>query len=93
MLYGTLRHSVLIGRTSMSSTDGPITSFGMNVIKENMTEADTFNALRKSPFEVLYNEWVTMPDDSDSDTPIINKHGWTYNEFCDEYYKRHYVSR
>jgi hypothetical protein len=82
---------------SIYNTDGPMTSSTTNTIKDNMTEDNTFNALRKSSFEVVYGAWCIAPDDSDNSddeldyselAAIIEKHGWTYDEFWAEYYKR-----
>jgi hypothetical protein len=53
-----------------------------------MTEDDTFNALRKSTYEVVLNEWMMCaglrPNDLET---TINKHGWTYDEFWTEWDK------
>jgi hypothetical protein len=58
-----------------------------------MTESDTFNALKKSTYEVVYNKWVDYHAtyilfDNDAFASIFSKHGWTQKEFWNEYYKR-----
>jgi hypothetical protein len=61
-----------------------------------MTEADVFNALKKSTYEVVYNEIMSYlyPQWTHYDlTPIINKHGWTDVGFYKEYDKRQYDRR
>lgn len=53
-----------------------------------MTEDDTFNALKRSPFEIVYNELkqnTAGPHDHLTIEPILAKHGWTMNEFFIKY--------
>jgi hypothetical protein len=55
-----------------------------------MTEDDTFNALKRSTFDVVHNEWVDIyrTDADVSLDTILKKNGWTRNEFHIEYEKR-----
>jgi hypothetical protein len=96
MLYGKMRQSPLRGTTSMSNTAGPMTSSATNTItiKDIMTEADTFNALKKSTYEVVYNEWrcVWFIGLAEQIT-VFDKYGWTYADFYKEYNKRAYDRR
>jgi hypothetical protein len=72
---------------------GLVTSSGANMKNYQMTADDTFNALKKSSYEVLYNEWIGHNIDiggsyyNDLNT-IIKKHGWSSYEFWEEYDKR-----
>jgi hypothetical protein len=88
MIYG-MQNSGLHRTTSIHNTDGPTKNFGLNTIKDMITEDNTFNALKRSTYEVIYNEVMLCPVwSADALTPIINKHGWAYDEFRNEWNKR-----
>jgi hypothetical protein len=56
-----------------------------------MTEDNTFNALKKSPFDLILNELMSIDyhlRHTDLKA-ILKKHGWTDIEFTDEYYENH----
>jgi hypothetical protein len=55
-----------------------------------MPEAYTFNVLKRSPFDVVWDEFILCPNRyyGNALTPILEKHGWSKNEFQIEYYKR-----
>jgi hypothetical protein len=52
-----------------------------------MTEAETFNALKRIPFKQMYDLWQDAGRPRAS-AEFYEQHGWTYAEFWDEYYKR-----
>lgn len=59
------------------------------------TEEDTFNALRRTPFDQVFKEWAILttfnPTDSKSVFELWLRHGWTMHDFCLEW-KKHYVN-
>jgi hypothetical protein len=89
MIYGAAAPAFLDLRrpNSMSNTDGPMTSSGMNTIKDLMTEADTFNALRRISYDQLYTTWQTVPIGTNWYN-FCEQYNWTDIEFYTEYYKR-----
>jgi hypothetical protein len=98
MIYGLLRHDGTTPAshygfgplTSLKSTDGLEINSATNVIKDKMTEDDTFNALKRTPYTQIYAIWLTMTWDQtqlDLDEFYI-QHSWTRNEFYDEHHKR-----
>jgi hypothetical protein len=64
-----------------------MTSSGPNLLKDIMTEDDTFNALRRISFSQLYAMWLDSPFRLAAHH-FYEQHGWTYDEFYNEYYKR-----
>lgn len=60
----------------------------------NMTEDDTFNKLRKVPFNDIKNMYLNYDFDSANCSinqliELIEQKGWTWNEFCSEWNKEH----
>jgi hypothetical protein len=58
-----------------------------------MTEADTFNALKRSPFDVVWDEWCSVPNDDNIERDVIKRHGWVFKEFWKEHSERSDDSR
>jgi hypothetical protein len=54
-----------------------------------MTEADTFNALKRIPFKQMYAIWHTTPFGANWQN-FYEQYGWTHYEFWDECDKREY---
>jgi hypothetical protein len=52
-----------------------------------MTEANTFNALKRTPFKQMYDLWHTTPFGSNWHK-FFEQYGWTYAEFYNELNKR-----
>jgi hypothetical protein len=92
MLYGRIRPTPTTA-SSIHNTDGPTMSFGLNTVKDIMTEADTFNALKKSTYEVVLNELQANIGSSIHIQDTIDKHGWKSNDFNNEFCKRNGISR
>ncbi len=58
-----------------------------------MTEEDTFNALRKSTFETIRDEYYNLKIFTEHNrvyTEFFKKHHWKPNEFMNEREKRRY---
>jgi hypothetical protein len=58
------------------------------MIKDNMTEDDTFNALRRIPFEQMYYMYIARFRGGSEAPDFYEQHGWTWDEFRIEYHKR-----
>jgi hypothetical protein len=52
-----------------------------------MTEEDTFNTLRRSPFEVLYKD-VILSSSLREFSDVLTKHKWTADEYYVERHRR-----
>ncbi len=46
-----------------------------------MTEDDTFNALRRTPFLEMYEILLKNSDKMSLNNPVLKKHGWTREEY------------
>ncbi len=46
-----------------------------------MTEEDTFNRLRKTPYNGLEELWDLSPVEYADRAEFFSRHGWTYKEF------------
>jgi hypothetical protein len=90
MLYGKIRYSVTIGRSSIHNTGGPMMSSGLNIPKEKMNEDDTYNALKRIPFKQMYAIWKdAAPPWTTTVDFYYEKYGWTWDGFHDEWNKRY----
>jgi hypothetical protein len=58
------------------------------MIKDVMTEADTFKALKRTPFEQMHDLWLARLFSDSEPVVLYDQHGWTSGEFWIEYYKR-----
>jgi hypothetical protein len=69
----------------LKNTAGHVMNTTSNGIKENMTEADTFNVLKRAPFKQMHDLWFAglkiQPDE------FYTQHGWTKLEFNREWKK------
>ena len=55
-----------------------------------MTEDDTFNALKRTSFDYLYEIWTTRKIDSPRD--FVKSHGWDFDEFRNRVVERRFYA-
>jgi hypothetical protein len=73
----------------MRNTGGHGMGSTMNGIKDIMTEDNTFNALKRTPLNQMYDLWRGGARFSGFAPPkFYEQHGWTHAEFWAEYNKR-----
>jgi hypothetical protein len=87
MIYGKMHPRPGVPTSSIHNTDGHRRSSGMNTIKEKMNEADTFNALKRIPYNQIYAIWKDTLFGNNWQI-FYTQYGWTYDEFWTEYTKR-----
>lgn len=52
----------------------------------NMTEDDTFNALKRTPYAEMFqlvNIWISTIGDKRTVEDLLRDYGWTYNDYSD----------
>ncbi len=52
-----------------------------------MSEEDTFQALKRTPFDIVEIGWRARPHDTDDQWVLDN--GWTLDDFYDERLRRY----
>lgn len=56
------------------------------------TEEETFRRLKRSSFEKVFGKFVAQSiSGKKADSELLNKYGWTLEEFLDESKRRGYI--